>query len=307
MARINRENFQDAKNVVEKLLPDINARMKFINFLGDAISYADVIKSNNWNLNLDKSGQFLRFNIGQEFCIQLNSFELLILCDRTTIKPVIEKENIPVIFLGYTKGVGNIRKTEIDKTPDLVFKTKKSIGCIIEHKNIVPYIDFFNQSNKDFIRAAMNTRLMPHMRQAHSKGAVEYVFSLFDTTKELELPNFSEFIKIEEAMLNKAKTLSQKERLEILNKSSRKPKQTTVKQVVFQRNPFVVAEALFRANGYCEKCKKSAPFFRDNDKTPYLEVHHIVTLAEGGDDTIENVIALCPNCHRQAHYGKTTY
>jgi len=38
-----------------------------------------------------------------------------------------------------------------------------------------------------------------------------------------------------------------------------------------------------------------------------LEVHHKVPLAEGGDDTVENAIALCPNCHRHAHYGKTTY
>jgi len=27
------------------------------------------------------------------------------------------------------------------------------------------------------------------------------------------------------------------------------------------------------------------------------------TLANGGSDTIENTIALCPNCHREFHYG----
>ena len=36
----------------------------------------------------------------------------------------------------------------------------------------------------------------------------------------------------------------------------------------------------------------------------YLETHHIVPLHEGGDDTSENVIALCPNHHREAHYGE---
>lgn len=307
MAKINRENFQDAKNVVEKLLPDTNARNKFINFLVDAISFADIIKSDNWNLNLDVNGHFLRFNTGHEFCIQLTAFNVLILCDRTTIRPIIIKENIPVIFRGYAKNLGDIINTDIDKTPDLLSKTKNSIGCIIEHKDVERCIDFFNQSNKEFIQAAMNTRLMPQMRQAHSKGAVEYVFSLFETTEKFKLPNLSDYQKTEEIKLKKAKALSQKERLEILNKSSKKPTQVIVKQVVFQRNPFVVAEALFRANGYCEKCKKSAPFLRDNDKTPYLEVHHIVTLSEGGEDTIENVIAVCPNCHRQAHYGKTTY
>ena len=26
-------------------------------------------------------------------------------------------------------------------------------------------------------------------------------------------------------------------------------------------------------------------------------------LLEGGPDTVENAIALCPNCHRKQHYG----
>ncbi|TOJ58505.1 hypothetical protein CGI36_22670 [Vibrio parahaemolyticus] len=26
-------------------------------------------------------------------------------------------------------------------------------------------------------------------------------------------------------------------------------------------------------------------------------------LKDGGSDTVENVKALCPNCHREAHYG----
>ena len=36
---------------------------------------------------------------------------------------------------------------------------------------------------------------------------------------------------------------------------------------------------------------------------PYLESHHIATLAEGGPDTPENTAALCANCHRELHYG----
>ncbi|WP_080666815.1 HNH endonuclease signature motif containing protein [Variovorax paradoxus] len=36
---------------------------------------------------------------------------------------------------------------------------------------------------------------------------------------------------------------------------------------------------------------------------PYLEVHHITPLALGGDDTVDNAWALCPNCHREKHFG----
>nr|WP_246290727.1 HNH endonuclease signature motif containing protein [Paraburkholderia fynbosensis] len=71
----------------------------------------------------------------------------------------------------------------------------------------------------------------------------------------------------------------------------------------FRRNPDVVAEALFRAAGTCEGCGSVAPFIRRADGSPYLEVHHRLPLAMGGEDTISNAVALCPNCHRAAHHG----
>ena len=70
-----------------------------------------------------------------------------------------------------------------------------------------------------------------------------------------------------------------------------------------KRNPYVVVEVLERAQGTCEGCKFPAPFIRRSNSTPYLEVHHIVKLADGGADTVENAIALCPNCHRERHHG----
>ena len=72
---------------------------------------------------------------------------------------------------------------------------------------------------------------------------------------------------------------------------------------VFVRNPDVVAEALFQADGKCRFCRTKAPFTRLSDGSPYLEVHHRKPLADGGTDTIDNAIALCPNCHRKAHHG----
>jgi predicted HNH restriction endonuclease len=71
----------------------------------------------------------------------------------------------------------------------------------------------------------------------------------------------------------------------------------------FRRNPDVVAEVLLRAEGKCEGCFQPAPFARASDGTPYLEVHHRVMLAAGGEDTVANAVALCPNCHRAVHYA----
>ena len=35
--------------------------------------------------------------------------------------------------------------------------------------------------------------------------------------------------------------------------------------------------------------------------TTYLESHHVTWLSRGGYDLIDNVVALCPNCHRKIH------
>ena len=83
------------------------------------------------------------------------------------------------------------------------------------------------------------------------------------------------------------------------NRVPRTAKTTTTQYV---RDAEVVAWVLDLANGVCECCGKSAPFIKE-DSTPYLEVHHLRRLADGGSDTISNAIAVCPNCHRQLHYG----
>lgn len=81
------------------------------------------------------------------------------------------------------------------------------------------------------------------------------------------------------------------------------PRRIEVTTCAFERNPDVVAKVLLRAAGKCEACLRPAPFMRKKDGTPYLEVHHQKPLADGGEDTVENAIATCPNCHREKHYG----
>lgn len=93
------------------------------------------------------------------------------------------------------------------------------------------------------------------------------------------------------------------QRRSLLEGGAVKPKKIEVRATVFVRNPAVVVEVLMRASGRCESCLKQAPFQRRSDGSPYLEVHHRTPLSEGGYDTVENAIALCPNCHRREHYA----
>jgi 5-methylcytosine-specific restriction enzyme A len=88
-----------------------------------------------------------------------------------------------------------------------------------------------------------------------------------------------------------------------LQSSTKIPATVIATATVYVRNPDVVAEVLSRAEGRCELCGSSAPFVRKTDRSPYLEVHHKVQLSKGGHDSVENAIAICPNCHRQEHFG----
>ncbi|WP_149982396.1 HNH endonuclease [Pseudoalteromonas rhizosphaerae] len=104
--------------------------------------------------------------------------------------------------------------------------------------------------------------------------------------------------------IDKSLSLSSDERKRFINASDPNPKQITVSVKVYQRNSHVVAERASIADGICERCKTQAPFLRAKDGSPYLEVHHIKHLSEGGLDTLDNTIALCPNCHRELHFGQ---
>lgn len=70
---------------------------------------------------------------------------------------------------------------------------------------------------------------------------------------------------------------------------------------VYVRDPAVRAQVLLRAKGKCEFCGVDG--FLKYDGKVYLETHHIVPLSEGGLDNVRNVIALCPNHHREAHFS----
>ena len=79
-----------------------------------------------------------------------------------------------------------------------------------------------------------------------------------------------------------------------------KTSSTTIKS--YFRDPQVKAWVLSFAKGKCEACDKKAPFNNING-LPYLEVHHVKALSNGGPDTVDNTIAICPNCHRRLHYS----
>ena len=86
-------------------------------------------------------------------------------------------------------------------------------------------------------------------------------------------------------------------------KGQKSPKRVEITSQSFERDPEVRAFVLSKAEGRCDLCIKHAPFI-NQDGSPFLEVHHVKQLADGGSDKVENAVAVCPNCHRSLHQAK---
>lgn len=93
-----------------------------------------------------------------------------------------------------------------------------------------------------------------------------------------------------------------KRRSRVPPKGNRNPKSKTGESQVIKRDSQVILWVLEEAKGVCESCKNPAPFISSGGR-PFLEVHHVHRLADGGPDIIENAVALCPNCHRALHFS----
>lgn len=106
--------------------------------------------------------------------------------------------------------------------------------------------------------------------------------------------------EMQKAQQKKAEKLSTDELRKRAAAASTKSSRRMVRSTTYARDEYVAEYTKRRANGRCELCGQPAPF-TGKDGKPYLESHHIVWLSKGGADSIENTVALCPNCHRKMH------
>lgn len=79
------------------------------------------------------------------------------------------------------------------------------------------------------------------------------------------------------------------------------PEKRTSTSSAYVRSEEVRRKVLERAAGNCECCGEKG--FVTHSGKIFLETHHVLPLSEDGPDHVCNVVALCPNDHRRAHYG----
>ena len=96
-------------------------------------------------------------------------------------------------------------------------------------------------------------------------------------------------------------------------KGQKKPIETiqsdTTNRIVPKRDPSVAVNALCIAHHKCEVNPNHQTFIRKRSSIPYMESHHLIPISRFRDfnyslDVEENIVSLCPTCHRLLHHGK---
>lgn len=131
------------------------------------------------------------------------------------------------------------------------------------------------------------------------RQVVVFPLKLMDTAKPVSML-MQDFRASEELRERKAKKLTREELVIKAVRTRPVPGERIVTSVQYERDPYVSQLTKLRANGECDLCGQPAPFL-DRSSNPYLETHHIEWLSKGGKDTLDNTVALCPNCHRKMH------
>jgi 5-methylcytosine-specific restriction enzyme A len=133
----------------------------------------------------------------------------------------------------------------------------------------------------------------------NNRKVIIFPIRLRENKKPLPI-NLGSLIKSEEDSQRKIRKKSLSEIKERAKLAKKIPGTREVISTYYCRDTSVTEYAKLRANGICQLCDKNAPFISPYGE-PYLETHHIIWIAKGGEDSIENTVGLCPNCHKKMH------
>lgn len=175
MLKINRDNPEDAKLITDMFIPDESAKEVILSFLSNAIIFAHNINHKNWNLNLDKDGYFIRFNVGQVYCIEIFSGYVYILSLKDHLPKILLGTYLEIQFKGYD-GKKEVITPDLAQVPDVLIKVPGSVGCRIKNFHVTSVLPYLEEANREFINFAIrNTSQRPIMSQAHSPGFITYL------------------------------------------------------------------------------------------------------------------------------------
>lgn len=225
-------------------------------------------------------------------------------------KPImfLLNENRGIISISRNKYPGELNSITSNSKKISIFNKLSKKGLDLGVKKYIGFSTLYNQFK--IIKGSRNNFKIRNglLIQIYSTNHKQIYILEFKDKKLNEWRSYqtkaNTFQKFQELENNEVKEGLKYSEKELLNKiKAKKPLEINISTIkIYNRNPYVIAWSLKKAKGICELCKQKAPFKNRNNQD-YLEVHHIISLSKKGDDSIENVISVCPNCHRELHYG----
>ncbi|GIC77534.1 HNH endonuclease signature motif containing protein [Moritella sp. F3] len=221
--------------------------------------------------------------------------------------------NHPYVFIftseageeyGYSDGFspdGTFRYTGEGQEGDMIMS--KGNLAIRDHQKNNKEILLFEAASQGMVRFVGNCNFIIHHteerpdKNSEQRAAFIFHLDIVPQTKGngVESPKAPYLIKP-----TKSKSLKQLREIALSNTPTKAKAKEKLIHVKY-RSDAIKLYAKKRANGLCEGCDTKSAF--ETKSGPYLEVHHLTRLSDGGADSPENVIALCPTCHRRAHYA----
>lgn len=198
----------------------------------------------------------------------------------------------------YYTGMGQLGDQSLESAQN------KTLANIENNGVKVHYFEVLKKNEYTYIGEMLKASEPYTARQldAEKQWRQVYIFPL--RLKAGGLPN--EVINhYENERVTSLKRLSDKKLLAKIQQQNDEAKHTktskmTVKVPRYRRSMELAEYVKRQAKGHCDLCEQAAPF-TNKEHQPYLECHHIIWLSQNGADTLDNIVALCPNCHRKMH------
>jgi len=198
----------------------------------------------------------------------------------------------------YYYGFGVIGSVEPDSIGDHFFAE------IIEGTSFPKKVSIYRANNEGFIEN-------PGYEQIRKKPTPSWQNSIRKISDEafseiLRLANIAVNIEEEISLFEKGTdALSVLKKLNDLYKDLLQKERAKKIQNHIDRGTTVTNALKSLLGSQCQICGWSGFTKKSGEK--FIEAHHILQLSErkGGSLCTENIILVCPNCHKEIHYGKT--
>lgn len=143
-------------------------------------------------------------------------------------------------------------------------------------------------------------------------SVVKQVVDIFEKVNNIEFTN--EIIAVEEVQNEEQEALDAQSNNITLDFESQKEVKSQIVvsgRLTYPRDKREVIRAINKAGYACEIDPEHHTFISNNSKHQFVEAHHLIPMSFQPEfktnlDRSDNIVSLCPNCHRKIHFGTDT-